>query len=285
MMRRVSPLLLCLTLLVAPASAQKLEEAWSVSEGIERPESAYYHAPSKTVFVTVMMGPSDEKHGQGYIAKLALDGKVKKQKWFTDVSAPKGMRVHEGTLWVSDIDRLLGIDIESGQLKHEVKPEGAQFLNDVATADDGTVYVSDMWANKVLAWKDGNLTTFLDEKTIQSPNGLLVQGDRLLVGCKTPQTEATHLFAFNRQTKEAKQLSSAPFGNLDGLESDGGQGYLVSDWPGATVTHIDASGQAKVVLKAEQPGTADIAYVVEEKLLIVPHMQENRVAAYKLPIE
>lgn len=273
--------LLVLGLLASPAFAQQPEQVWSISEGIDRPESAYYHAPSKTLFVSVMIGASDEKDGKGFLAKVGLDGKVIEQNWVTGLSAPKGMRVHGKTLWVSDIDRLLGIDLKTGQIVHEVKPEGAQFLNDVATGDDGTVYVSDMRANKILTWKDGKLSTLYEAPLVQAPNGLLVEKGKLIVGCRSGEDEKAHLYAIDLASGQASRLSPATFGNADGIESDGAGGYLVSDWPGATVTHIPAQGDAKVILKAKEQGTADIAYVVEENLLVVPHMVEGRVAAYR----
>lgn len=285
MQRILSSGLLVLGLLATNACAAQPEQVWSVSEDIDRPESAYYHAPSKTIFVSVMIGASDEKDGKGFIAKVGLDGKVIKQEWVSGLSAPKGIRVHENTLWVSDIDRLLGIDINTGEIKHEIKPEGAQFLNDVATGPDGTVYVSDMRANKILAWKDGELSTLYEAPLVQSPNGLLVQEGKLMVGCKSDDDEQTHLYAFDLKSNKPTQVAPVGFGNADGIEADGQTGYLVSDWPGSTVTHISANGDSKVVLKAAEKGTADIAYIADENLLIVPHMIENRVAAYRLKVE
>ena len=65
------------------------------------------------------------KDGDGWISKLTLDGKMAKNKWVTGLNAPKGLRSHDGTLWISDIDRVVAVDIESGKVvqKPSISPE------------------------------------------------------------------------------------------------------------------------------------------------------------------
>ena len=67
------------------------------------------------------------------------------------MNAPKGLRSTGGVLWVADIDRLVGINIENAttQAIHEI--EGAKFLNDVAVTARGSVLVSDMLASTIYA--------------------------------------------------------------------------------------------------------------------------------------
>ena len=79
----------------------------------------------------------------GHISRLAADGKVVNAKWATGLNAPKGLRSVGGTLWVTDIDEVVAIEIASGRITSRVKIDGAKFLNDLATAPDGTVYASD----------------------------------------------------------------------------------------------------------------------------------------------
>ncbi|MDZ7606331.1 MAG: hypothetical protein U5K79_12260 [Cyclobacteriaceae bacterium] len=64
--------------------------------------------------------------------------------------------------------------------------------------------------------------------------------------------------------------------NLDG-------NYLVSDWNGE-VFYIDNSGNKTSLLntKAQKKNTADIWFISEEQLLLVPTFFDNRVVAYKL---
>ena len=57
-----------------------------------------------------------------------------------------------------------------------------KFLNDVAVGADGTVYVSDMMASKIYAIKDGKASVFAEGEQLEYPNGLFVEGERLVVG-------------------------------------------------------------------------------------------------------
>ncbi|MCA1853583.1 MAG: hypothetical protein LC647_14670, partial [Beggiatoa sp.] len=108
---------------------------------MQTPESAYYDSESGFLFVSLVAGQPTDKDGNGRIAKLSLDGSVVAADWVTGLNSPKGLRSVGGTLWVADIDEVIGVEIASGRITSRVKPEGAQFLNDVATGPDGTVYV------------------------------------------------------------------------------------------------------------------------------------------------
>jgi sugar lactone lactonase YvrE len=128
----------------APAgSGPTLNPLWNLTSGFQAPESAYYDAASKAIFVSSINGQILERDGNGYISRLTPDGEVVNAKWVTGLNAPKGLRSSGGTLWVSDIDEVVAVDISSGKITQRVKIDGAQFLNDLATGPDGTVYVSD----------------------------------------------------------------------------------------------------------------------------------------------
>jgi hypothetical protein len=184
--------LLTLVLLVAPLAAQAPPAqpaaaappaVWTITADMNAPESAYYDAASKSIFVSSINGQIAEKDGNGYISRLSSDGKVVNAKWAMGLNAPKGLRSVGGTLWVSDIDEVVGMEIASGRVTSRVSIEGARFLNDLATAPDGTIYVSDSQAFRIYAVKDGKASVFVEgEDAIETPNGVLVDGGRLIVG-------------------------------------------------------------------------------------------------------
>ena len=135
------------------------------------------------MFVSSINGQILEKDGNGYISRLTPDGKMVSAKWVTGLNAPKGLRSLGGTLWVSDIDEVVGIDIASGTHQARVKVEGAQFLNDLATAPDGTVYVVGLDLARIYAVQDGKSSVFVEgAEVVEQPNGLLVDGTRLVLG-------------------------------------------------------------------------------------------------------
>src|SRR4029450_4967007 len=156
---------------------------WTLSADVNAPESAYYDATSNAIFVSSINGDVLAKDGNGYISRLAADGKVVNAKWATGLNAPKGLRSVGGTLWVTDIDEVVGIEIASGHISSHVKIDGAKFLNDLATAPDGTVYASDSQTFRIYAVKDGKASMFVEiAEPIETPNGVLVDGNRLIVG-------------------------------------------------------------------------------------------------------
>ena len=71
------------------------------------------------------------------------------------------------------------------------------------------------------------------------------------------------------------------FGNIDGIESDGKGGYLVSDYLAGKVLHVSSDGQSSLV-RQFMPGAADIGFVADKGVLLVPHMNENQIGAYDI---
>src|SRR5262252_6673881 len=89
---------------------------WSVTEGMDSPESVYYDAGSGFIFSSQIGGDAAAKDGNGRIVKLTIDGKVVDTKWAKGtLNAPKGLRAYRGMLFVADIDEVVGFDIGSGR--------------------------------------------------------------------------------------------------------------------------------------------------------------------------
>ena len=271
----------------APGAGGRVTGGWMVTDGVETPASVYVDTASGSVFVSMIAGQPGDRDGNGRIMKATPDGTVVAASWVTGLNAPKGLRSHDGTLWTADIDEVIGIDIASGRVTSRIKIDGAQFLNDVATGDDGTVYVSDMLASRIYAVKDGKAAVFAEGDDIEYPNGLLVEGDRLIVGAwGKPEPDFStkvpgHLFALDLKTKQKTLITPKPLGNIDGVESDGRGGYVVTDYPKGQLIHVTASGDARV-LQTWMPGAADLAFVPVGNIAIVPHMNENKIASYDI---
>ena len=258
---------------------------WTTTEGIATPESVYFDEASGFVFTSQIDGQPTDRDGNGRIVKLGADGTVVATDWVTGLNAPKGLRAHGGTLWTADLDEVIGVEIATGRITSRVKIDGAQFLNDVAVGGDGTVYVSDFTANRIYAVKDGAVTTLAEGEQLEYPNGLLVEGNRLIVGAwGKPEADFTtkvpgRLYALDLGTKQKTLITPKPFGNIDGLESDGRGGYLVSDYIAGRILHVSAKGESHQVSQF-MPGTADIGFIPSINAVLVPHMNENKIAAY-----
>jgi hypothetical protein len=271
----------------APAAPGRVTAGWMVTEGVATPESVYVDSASGSIFVSNIAGMPGDRDGNGSIMKLSPDGKVESAKWVTGLNAPKGLRSHNGMLWTADIDEVVSIEIASGRVASKLKIDGAQFLNDVAIGDDGTVYVSDMLASRIHAVKDGKASVFAEGDSLEYPNGLLVDGDRLLVSAwGKPEPDFStkvpgHLFALDLKTKAKTLITRKPLGNLDGLELDGRGGYILTDYPKGLLLHVTSAGESHTI-REFKPGAADLAFVPTGNIAIVPHMNENTIAAYDL---
>jgi sugar lactone lactonase YvrE len=281
----------------APAAAPAASAAapgaltadWEATEGIQTPESTYYDEASNAIYASQIAGAPDGKDGNGRIVKLDANGKVVNANFVTGLNAPKGLRVHNGTLWAADLGEVIGVDVNSGKITSRVALTGAVFPNDVAVGGDGTVYVSDMMGNKIFAVKDGKASVFVEGEQLEHPNGLLVEGDRLIVGGwgSAPKPDFStdvpgNLFAIDLKTKAKTPITKQPLGNIDGLESDGSGGYVVTDYLKGEVIRVSSNGESRSVAKF-MPGTADIGFMSGHNMVIVPHMNENKVAAYTIP--
>jgi sugar lactone lactonase YvrE len=271
----------------APAQPPAIKAGWTVQD-MRTPESVYLDEGSGYLFVSQIAGAPAERDGNGRISKLGLDGSVVAADWFTKLNAPKGLRSFAGTLWVADLDEVIGIDIASAKETARVKIDGAQFLNDVAVGAEGTVYVSDTMASRIYAVKDGKATVFAEGEALEYPNGLFVDGERLIVGgWGKPEADFStkvpgRLYMLDLKTKQKTLITKQPLGNIDGVEQEARGGFLVTDYMAGKVIQVTPTGESHVI-RTFKPGLADHTFLYAQgDILIAPHMNENMVGAYDI---
>lgn len=261
---------------------------WTLATGLDMPESVVYDAKNKRVYVSNVQGNPPEKDGAGYIAMVSLSGELLEKEWVKDgLNAPKGMAISGDMLYVSDVDALVAISISQAKVIKRYTAEGAKFLNDVTIDAHGNVYVSDMFTDTIHCLCDGQFTVWLHTSDLMGPNGLLAEKDRLIVGSwgiftgeGFATSKAGHLQAINYQDKKVVSLGhDESVGNLDGVEPDGNTGYYVTDWMAGVLFHFDATGQAKKIMALKQ-GSADLTYLAEQHMLLIPMMLDNQVKAF-----
>jgi sugar lactone lactonase YvrE len=273
-------------LLAAGASAAEPQQVWQ-AQGLDGPESAVLDAGEGVLYVSNVNGDAMAADGNGYISKLSLKGEILEQQWVTGLNAPKGLALHEGKLYVSDIDELAVIDVASGEITARHKAPGATFLNDVTAAGDGRVFVSDMMENQIWKLEGDQFELWLEGEDLGYPNGLLAEDDRLLIAAwGKPKEDFTtdvpgHLKAVDYETKEVTDLGDEPVGNLDGLEPDGHGGYLVTDWISGGLYRFSPDGKAEMLMDLN-PGSADHEFVESESLAVIPMMMDGTVNAYQV---
>lgn len=261
---------------------------WTL-EGLATPESVLFDAGPNVLYVSNVNGEPTAKDGNGFISRVSLTGEMLEAQWVSGLDAPKGLVSDGVTLYVSDIDRLVAIDIASGKVSGTWPVEGAIFLNDTAIDAGGRIYVSDMLAQKIHVLADGTLSVLAEGDALQHPNGLNMLDGKLLVapwgvGLQPDFTTTTggHLITVDLASGAVAPLGSgAPVGNLDGLEPDGKGNWIVSDWIAGAVYRVSADGSAEMLLDLGM-GSADLEYIPEPSLLLVPMMNDDKLVAQQI---
>lgn len=248
---------------------------WETEPLLTTCESVLHDDKHDVLYVSNINGTPDAKDKNGFISKVSLDGKITEQQWAKGMDAPKGMGLHDGKLYVTDIDRVHEIDTESGKITRTYPVKGAKFLNDIAV-DNGKVYISDSGGGSIYLIEDGKLSTFMAD--LQGPNGLFTDNNEIIMALWGAKT-------LNTVDPSSKQVTLRAEGidNPDGIEAIGNNEYLISSWNGM-LHHVDSDWKKTLILDTRQDSvnSADIEYVKSKNLLLVPTFFRNTVRAYEV---
>ena len=272
---------------LSAAHAGAPKKLWEL-KGFDAPESVVFDPASNALYVSNIGGKIWQKDRNGFLAKVSSDGKMIERDWLTGLDSPTGLALDGGKLYVADIDQLVEIDIASKSIAKRYPAPGAKWFNDVASDGKGVVYVADSATNTIWRLKDGKFEAWLTDDALNSPNGLHVEGDTLIVAPFGAMAEAgkearlAPLLVVSLNDKSIKQLGiGLAFGNLDGVEPIEPGVYLVTDWASGPLYRVDAQGNVVRLLDLHQ-GTADLTYLPETKTILIPMMLDNALVAYKL---
>lgn len=264
---------------------------WTVTDGISTPESVLYDAAADRYLVSNINGSPDAVDNNGYITELSPDGKITKPKFIaggvgkTKLDAPKGSGIHDGIFYVADITKVRKFDAKSGAPKGDIPVPGAVFLNDLAIAPDGRVFVSDSGmksgekgltpagGDAVYVIEKGKVKPLTKSPELHAPNGLLLLDKKLV--CVTLGADEAFVLDDKGQKTEVTHL---PKGGLDGIVSLGGD-LLISSWQASAVYRGKLGSAFEPVLTGVK-SPADIGLDTKRSRVLVPHFTENSVEAF-----
>lgn len=290
MRRTTSAFLILLATALAGSPALAAAETRVVS-GFSHPESVLIDGNRRFVSnVGAKLDPLGHD-GDGFISELDADGRIVALHAFPSdggkLDAPKGMAVLGGTLYVADIDRVVGFDLTTRRQVFEAKVPagGPTLLNDVAATQDALV-VSDTLRSVV--WRvdvhSGAFATIADG--IPGANGIVrdAAGKRLLVVGLGAKFDGGDLFEIP-DGGAARRIAKGPHGILDGLALLPDGRMVISDWrsidpptAGAVTLHA-ADGTLTKTLDFGRAirGPADFAVDVAKGEIWIPAMVDETV--------
>lgn len=260
-------------LLSVNAIAQhSLEKVWETDTVLYTPESVLFHAGAKTLYVSNIGDFQKEK--SGYISKLDVNGNIITKIWTPELTAAKGMGLHNNRLYVAEQNTVAVIDLNSGKILHRIAVRDAQLLNDITVDEKGIVYVSDTRAGKIYRIENGAPAIYLQD--LKSPNGLLSIGDDLYILADGKLMKAN-------KNKSLSVLADGMDGGVDGIEMVKENEFLVTGWQGL-MYYVKSDGSKQVLLDTREQNlnAADLGYDPVNRIIYLPTFSGNKVVAYRL---
>ncbi len=265
--------------------------------GFSTPESVLHDSTQDIYFVSNINGSPTAKDNNGFISRLRPDGAIENLKFIeggragVTLNAPKGLAVLGDTLWVADIDMVRAFNARTGALVDSVKLDSAVFLNDVAIAPTGAIYITDTGirfddVGNVLhpgpdrvfrIGPDRKVTVAARGDSLGWPNGITVDpvGKRFII---VSFGAAKSVLAWKPGDKTAHAIAKGP-GGFDGVEVAGSR-ILVSSWADSTVSAYETGQEVKVITGVPSP--ADIGYDAKRNRVLIPIFSGNRVEVWQL---
>jgi DNA-binding beta-propeller fold protein YncE len=258
---------------------ERLITIWETKKDLKTPESLVYDVDNDVLYVANINQNPWEKDGNGYISKMNLKGDIVEGQWIKGLSAPKGMGIHKGKLYVTDINELVEIDIKAETIIKKYPIEGAKKLNDIAVDKNGTVYFSDMGDNAIYTLKKGKIELFLKKEDLKNINGLCCVGKILMAGL------SDRVVSIDINTRVIKPFVNNTVG-VDGIVSTGRGTFLISDWEGR-VFEIKEGIKPQLLLDTTplKINAADIEYIKGKDILLVPTFFKDNIIAYQITIK
>ncbi len=264
----------------AKSIAQNPVFLWETEPVLSGPESVVFDPIRNLLYVSNLRKErqSDVFYGQEFISKINLDGKVVDLRWIENLSEPTGMCIFNDQLYIVERFGLVVYDLKTDRVDRKIRIPSNGFINDVTLGADSTIYVSDSSTETIFTVKNDRVSTWYSHPEISHPNGILYHNGMLLIDVNGDST----LKALDVTTHELREIAQLEKGIIDGIkviEDD----YLVSFLEGS-LYRITENGKVTEILNTRDLPIhmADIEYIENRKLLILPAIWQHKLVAYQL---
>lgn len=257
---------------------QNLELLWATDAVIDVPESVVYDEVNQCLYAGNIVGSPWDEDGKGFISKLSINGEVIERNWVDGFSAPKGLAIKDGKLYIADMKDLVEVDIEKKKVIKRYTLPVIERINDVALGPDGRIYCTDSKLYKVYVFDHNKLMVFLDNTGLSYLNGLTSSNGDLILASK-------NILKVNVKTKQIVELIPDTGMGIDGIEDIGNGWFIITSW-GGEVKMVNVDGKQVSLLNTRilKMNTADIGINRADKTVYMPTFYDKRVIAFKYSI-
>jgi sugar lactone lactonase YvrE len=281
---------------VAPPATPATPVVTTVAaSGFNQPENLVYDSVGDVYLVANMGGGDAARDNNGFISKVAPDGRVVSLRWIAGgvngatLDAPKGLAIRGDTLAVADIGGVHYFSRSTGAPLGSVTIPGL-VMNDLAFAPDGTLWITDTGPDRTApidttkdmdaVWTvspDGAVSAVARGLSLARPDGLVLDGNGALVAT----FGANRIERVARGSAGSTTFATLPGGRVDGLRRLGDGSLVVTSWDAMTVWRLPRSGPPVPLLTAVT-SPAGVAIDTRRNRLAVTSMQSNTM--YLLPL-
>jgi len=254
-----------------------------IINGFAMPESVT--SDGKRYFVSNQGQDVFSKDGDGFISEISEDGKIIDLKFLPRkgiLHAPKGMTVADNILYVADLDRIIGFDINTRKVVFEVIIPEAKILNDICRLESGSIGVTETVSGNI--YKVNTQTKSVEIiDNMPTVNGINYNGQtKQLVVCTNGKNYGEGSVYIKTGNGDFRELPNIANGFFDGIEWMDDNHLLISDWVTFPVKDF---GKLWIYDLAEQTSqvyftgesVADIYYNPATQKIYMPQMFHNKV--------
>lgn len=260
----------------------------------DAPDQVVWHGPSKTWFVSNLGGGiSLDKDSNAWITRTDEKGNIINPFWIgkeEGMHALSGMTITDDYLYVVDRDGVYQIDIANTKVETFYPISDGEFLNDIARASNGDLYISDFFGNKIYKISSGSekAEVWIQSDRLEAPDGLYMEKNNLIVASWGVLSESGSfntsklgdVLSIDLKTKEIKTLLKE-VGNLEGITKIGNC-YYITDWASGKVLKINPKKGKVIEFITGLSHPTDPNYSKELDILAFPQHGTNQVLFLKL---
>ncbi len=241
----------------------KSNETWLEEAGLQKVESIVHDSVNNCFYLS--NGLDYAAGTDGFISKVSASGELLNLHWVDSLNRPTGMAIQDSLLYVADVNVLVLINTNTGQiLDRYPEPVANTGLNDVTIDALGTVYVSASFVHAVVRLEEQGLVVWAqDDEGLQWANGVVVHDKQLLVA-------GMNLAVVNMESKElASRSPDLSIKDFDGIALDSYGGYFLTTVENSGFYYLDAQGEVHQLLSGDDY-FGDLVFLPSRQRILIP---------------